>query len=59
MGSKLQPALSHGLQIEPREDFSKMKRLLEISAINPASFMKGKMQLEHMIMAHISTLIEN
>jgi hypothetical protein len=40
MGSKLQPALRHGLQIELREEFPKMKRLLEISAINPASFIK-------------------
>jgi hypothetical protein len=40
MGSKLQPALSRGLQIELREEFSKLKRVLEISAINPASFIK-------------------
>jgi hypothetical protein len=40
MGSKLHPALSHGLQIDRMEEFSKMKRVLEISAINPASFTK-------------------
>jgi hypothetical protein len=44
MGSKLQPVLNHGLQIELREESSKVKRVLEISAINPASFMKKKVQ---------------
>jgi hypothetical protein len=40
VGRKLQPALSHGPQTELREAFSKMKPVLEISAINPASFIK-------------------
>jgi hypothetical protein len=39
MGSKLHD-LSHGLQMELREEFSKMKLVLEISAINPAPFIK-------------------
>jgi hypothetical protein len=40
MRSKLQLALSHGLQMELREEFSEMKRVLEISAINPPSLIK-------------------
>jgi hypothetical protein len=40
MGSKLQPALSQGLQVERMEEYSEIKRVLEISAINPASFIK-------------------